>query len=161
MSGFRVDPSPEFLKNCKKLEKSHYRKNKKGGQEFKETVKQIVLELSDDPYQIPKTRQERPPHDSLEPPWEFRKLVFDMPRLSGASGCGRVIFMVHPAEELVVLLCAYTHAEEEGRPAEKYLKHLLEQVAAEEESGAAERALDPESPPPLPSLNDPEEPKSS
>ena len=66
---------------------------------------------------------------------EFRKLVFPMPGRSGASGEGRLMYLVNYNDYLIKLVWIYTHEEFASRPPEKDLKQLLQNILSEENEG--------------------------
>jgi len=144
MPGYQIEFGPDFIKSCERVEKSHYRKNPKGAKEFKIALQQVVADLSGDPFQIPRTRQEPSPHGTPESSWEFRKMELPLPRYSGAAGCGRIIYLVNRVEQRVWLLWIYTHKEEKGRPCDKTLLELIMQVLEQEKKEATARSLDPD-----------------
>ncbi len=60
--------------------------------------------------------------------WEFRKYYFDMPSLRGASGEGRLMYLVNRSQSVIWLFWIYTHSEFEKRPPEKILKQLIQEL---------------------------------
>lgn len=68
--------------------------------------------------------------------WEFRKYYFDMPSLRGASGQGRLMYLVNRSLTLIELVWIYTHNEFEKRPPDKNLKQLIQELIESQEEEA-------------------------
>lgn len=124
---FRISPSDKFTRSYKELRKRYY-KGDKAKQTFQDWITQIVTNLSTNP-QMPGTFLESWPRGMGQPEeWEFRKLYFDMPNLRGASGEGRLMYLVNRNQNLIKLVWIYTHEEFEKRPPDKNLKQLLQEL---------------------------------
>ncbi|MEM9121024.1 MAG: type II toxin-antitoxin system RelE/ParE family toxin [Cyanobacteria bacterium P01_F01_bin.56] len=129
---YRVIPSDKFARALKTLKKSY--KSKREAQAFADAIGDIVDNLIDQP---------RPDSSRLEPwpanlaspnDWEFRKLVFPIPARKGASGEGRLMYLVNDQRLLVRLVWLYTHEEFKKRPPEKDLKTLMRELLDDPES---------------------------
>lgn len=128
---FRVIASHKFTRTVKNLKKGY--KSKRSEQEFVDCIAGIVEFLTQDP---------RPDSSRLEPlpkgvdilNWEFRKLMFALPERSGASGEGRLMYLVNYGECLIKLVWIYTHEEFKGRPPEKDLKQMLQELLEEQDN---------------------------
>jgi len=112
----------------KKLGKGY--KSPREKQIFQRFIAQILKDLCSTP---------RPPKSALEPlpgkirlpqEYEFRKLRFAMPGLKGASGQGRLMYLINSAQNLIVLIWIYTHEQFERRPDEKSLEAVLQDAIA-------------------------------
>jgi hypothetical protein len=117
-------PTRNFERWLKKLFK-HY-KGERDKQAFQVFIVQLIDSLCLDP---------RPSNSALEPipgkitlpgEIEFRKLRFSMPGLRGASGQGRLMYLVNSVQNSIVLVWIYTHEEFAGRPEEKSLTATLQ-----------------------------------
>ncbi|MCY7394148.1 MAG: hypothetical protein LH647_22420 [Leptolyngbyaceae cyanobacterium CAN_BIN12] len=53
-----------------------------------------------------------------------------MPGLKGASGQGRLMYLINSAQNLIVLIWIYTHEQFERRPDEKSLEAVLQDAIA-------------------------------
>ena len=80
-----------------------------------------------DPYP-PQSRPEPLPRGmSLPQELKFSKLRFEMqPRLGGASGQGRLIYLVDSKRSRIVLLWIYTHEEFPKRPDDQGLRNEIQ-----------------------------------
>lgn len=119
-------PTRNFERWLKKLIKRY--KGDGDKQAFQEFISQLIDNLCIDP---------RPSNSALEPipgkmtlprELEFRKLRFAMPSLRGASGQGRLMYLINSVQNSLVLglVWIYTHEEFEGRPDEKSLETVLQ-----------------------------------
>ena len=61
---------------------------------------------------------------------EFRKLRFAIPDLRGASGQGRLMYLINSTQHKIILVWIYTHEEFAGRPDDKSLKVSLQDAIA-------------------------------
>ena len=128
---FKIIASDKFTRTAKSLKKGY--KSKRSEQEFVDCVAGIVEALTQDP---------RPDSSRLEPlpkgvdisDWEFRKLMFDLAGRSGASGEGRLMYLLKYSECLLKLVWIYTHEEFKGRPPEKDLKQMLQELLEEQDN---------------------------
>ena len=124
---YQIKPSETFRRDLEKLLKGHYRKDRRGGQELTKLLDEIIQDLARDPH----SRQSWPepwPKDISQPEgWEFRKLTFGMPRLRGASGQGRLMYLIDGFEKHLILSRIYTHEEYQGRPPDKELSQLIKE----------------------------------
>lgn len=131
---FQTRRSENFDKTYKALVKGHYRKNRRGREDFEKQLAGFVALLRSDP-RLP------PPFGGLEPwpkgtyreGWELRKLHFDPPELRGASGEGRLIYMIDTERSVVYLIWIYTHHEFPTRPPDKSLRQVVEEARQEAE----------------------------
>jgi hypothetical protein len=65
---------------------------------------------------------------SLAEPYEFRKLTFAVPGKAGASGEGRLMYLLDEENFKMLLVWIYTHAEFKKRPPDQELKQLLQNL---------------------------------
>ena len=121
-------PTRNFERWLKKLIKRY--KGSKDKQAFQVFIFQLIDNLCSD---------SRPSNSALEPipgkmalpqELEFRKLRFAMPGLRGASGQGRLMYLINSVQSSIVLVWIYTHEEYEGRPDEKSLEAVLQDAIA-------------------------------
>ena len=75
-----------------------------------------------------KSRFERPPKHTELGKTEFRKLEFNVPKLSGAISEGRLLYFYHPDANEIQLLMIYTHKDYPGRPSEDELRALFQEA---------------------------------
>ncbi len=143
MSGsatFRINPSDKFKRSYKELLKRHY-KGEKAKQAFEECVAQIVRDLSNNPFLAGSFAEGLPGGLRISEEWEFRKYYFDMPKLRGASGEGRLMYLVNRSQGVIKLVWIYTHSEFEKRPPDKTLKQLMQDLMesqAEEDEASSD-----------------------
>jgi hypothetical protein len=119
-------PTRNFERWLKKLIKRY--KSGRDKHAFQVFIGQLIDSLCIDP---------RPSNSALEPipgkmtlpgELEFRKLRFAMPGLRGASGQGRLIYLINSMQNSLVFVWIYTHEEFEGRPDEKSLEAVLQEA---------------------------------
>lgn len=122
---YKIKPSRKFLKSFKDLKKRYY-KGIKAQEAFTQTIKQITDHLSDDPFLA--QLEPLPGKLELSETYEFRKYRFKMPNLKGASGQGRLMFLVDHDQCEIVLIWLYTHQEFAKRPPDQQLKQSLEEM---------------------------------
>ena len=129
---YRVVPSDKFVRALKILKKTY--KSKRETQIFTDEIASIVEVLTYHP---------RPDSSRLEPwpanlnspdDWEFRKLVFPVPGRKGASGEGRLMYLVNDQRLVLRLVWLYTHEEFKKRPPDKDLKSLMRELLDDPES---------------------------
>ena len=129
---YRVVPSDKFTRALKTLKKSY--KSQRETKVFTDVIGDIVKAL---------THQPRPDSSRLEP-WpanlnspddcEFRKLVFSVPGRKGASGEGRLMYLVNDQRLIIQLVWLYTHEEFKKRPPDKDLKTLMRELLDDTEN---------------------------
>lgn len=128
--------SPKFLKvPARNFERSLRRliKRYKGSREkqaFIVFISQLVDELCDEPHSSNSAPEPIPGKMPLQEELEFRKLRFAMPGLRGASGQGRLMYLINSTQRKIILVWIYTHEEFEGRPDDKSLKVSLQDAMA-------------------------------
>ncbi len=142
---FRINPSDKFKRSYKELLKRYY-KGEKAKKSFQECIAQIVTNLSNDPF-LPNSFAEGWPGNLRKPEErEFRKYYFDRPGLRGASGQGRIMYLVDRTQSVIDLAWIYTHSEFPKRPPDKNLKQLLVELmeSQQEEENLSESNDDDE-----------------
>jgi hypothetical protein len=123
---FRIDSLPKFERSFKALKKGF--KSNRQAQQFLEAVTTLLQALAEEP-RHPNSRLEPIPKGvDLPDGCELRKLLFQVPGTSGASGEGRLIYWVNCPDSLIQLLWIYTHEEFKGRPPEKDLRQILREA---------------------------------
>jgi mRNA-degrading endonuclease YafQ of YafQ-DinJ toxin-antitoxin module len=129
---FRINPSDKFKRSYKELLKRHY-KGDKAKVAFQDCVAQIVKDLSNNPSVDGSFLEPWPGSLGKPEEWEFRKYYFDMPSLRGASGQGRLMYLVNHTQGVIKLVWLYTHSEFPKRPPDKSLKQLLQELMESQE----------------------------
>lgn len=124
---FLIKPFSKFTRSYKELLKRYY-KGDRAKQAFIEYVAKIAENLSNDPFLADSFTESSPGGLQIPEEWEFRKYYFDMPSLRGASGEGRLMYLVNRSQSVIWLLWVYTHSEYEKRPPEKNLKQLIQEL---------------------------------
>jgi mRNA-degrading endonuclease RelE of RelBE toxin-antitoxin system len=116
-------PTKNFERWLKKLIKRYKGKDK---QTFQRFIAQLIEHLCINPRPSNSALEPIPGKMSLPQALEFRKLRFAMPNLRGASGQGRLMYLINSEQKAIVLVWIYTHEEFEGRPEEKSLATALQ-----------------------------------
>ena len=144
MSGLSIFPirtSAQFQRSYKKLLKRYYKGDKAKGL-FIDFIDRMVKGLSEDPFRTDSLAERWPGGLAKPEEWEFRKYYFDMPSLGGASGEGRLMYLVNTTQRIILLLWLYTHDQFEKRPPDRSLKQLLQELiesqSASENSSSAD-----------------------
>jgi hypothetical protein len=130
---FRVIPSGKFERTARKLKKDY--KGQRSQQAFVDCLAAIVDALTKNSRLEASRLEPIPKGVEISNDQEFRKLVFPMPGRSGASGEGRLMYLVNYNDYLIKLVWIYTHEEFASRPPEKDLKQLLQNILSEENEG--------------------------
>ncbi|NET39624.1 MAG: hypothetical protein F6K19_47965 [Cyanothece sp. SIO1E1] len=129
---YRVVPSDKFVRALETLKKSY--KSKREAQAFTDAIGDIVEALTHQP-RLDSSRLEPWPANLNSPEdWEFRKLVFPVPRRKGASGEGRLMYLVNDQCLIIRLVWLYTHEEFKKRPPDKDLKTLMRELLDDPEN---------------------------
>jgi hypothetical protein len=128
---YKVVPSAKFTRNVKVLKQQY--KSKRAAQSFIDCIADIAKALALHP-QLEGSRLEPWPNLNY-PDWEFRKLIFLVPERSGASGEGRLMYLVNQQQRLIRLVWLYTHEEFKKRPPDKDLKTLMRELLDNTEDG--------------------------
>lgn len=122
---YRIVLSAKFVRAIKIFKKSY--KSKQEATAFTECISDIVEDLAQQP-NLENSRLEPWPAKLSYPKWEFRKLVFIVPHRKGASGQGRLMYLVNAERQIIQLVWLYTHKDFEKRPADKALKILMREL---------------------------------
>ncbi|MEG4282502.1 hypothetical protein QUB68_05190 [Microcoleus sp. A006_D1] len=131
---FHIKLSNKFERSQEELSRVRYRKNPAGLVKFLELIQKLIRILSVAPRPRPPLGHfEQWPKGSSREGWELWKLEFKMPQLQGASGQGRLIYLLDITKQEVVLVWIYTHAEFEKRPPDSSLKRLLRKIIEDDE----------------------------
>lgn len=133
-SKFLRVPTRNFERWLKRLIK--YYKGSREKQAFIAFVFQLIDELCDEPRPSNSAPEPIPGKMGLLQELEFRKLRFAMPGLRGASGQGRLMYLINSTQRKIILVWIYTHEEFEGRPDDKSLKVSLQDAIASLEEEA-------------------------
>lgn len=124
--GYQIRRLAKFETSYADLLKKHYRKDKKGREEFIKLVEDYIGELESSPCSDCVSDEEIFPADTADPDFDFRKKRWrNLPRLQGCAKFGRLMFVVYHPQKIVYLVWIYTHAEYQkpkSRPPEKDLK---------------------------------------
>jgi hypothetical protein len=97
-------------------------------QEMIEAISELVNHLSSNPYLSEANPEPLPKGLTVSDDWKFYKLRFRMPNLAGASGQGRLMYLVSENQKIIKLAWIYTHAEYEKRPNEQELRDVLREL---------------------------------
>jgi hypothetical protein len=128
---YQIKRLPKFDKSYKDLIKKHYRKNKKGEQEFSNLVQEFLdnQEFLTNPSSDEFSDSLNFPSNTAEEGFEFRKKRWRrLPYLQGASRFGRLIFLIYHPKKVIYLVWFYTHAEfqkPQSQPPDKELKQQI------------------------------------
>jgi mRNA-degrading endonuclease RelE of RelBE toxin-antitoxin system len=117
-------PTRNFERWLKKLFKRY--KGSRDKQAFQVFIAQLTDSLCFNPRPSNSAFEPIPGKITLSRELEFRKLRFAMPNLRGASGEGRLMYLINSVQNSIVLVWIYTHEEFEGRPDEKSLTSVLQ-----------------------------------
>ncbi len=117
-----------FERSLKKLIKRY--KGTKDRQAFQQFISQLLKDLCHDPCPSNSAIEPLPGKNIIPQEFEFRKLRFIMPGFKGASGQGRLMYLINSEQSLIVLVWIYTHEEFEKRPDDKSLKGSLQDALA-------------------------------
>ena len=127
---YKVIPSAKFTRNLKALKKQY--KSKRAAHSLITCIGDIVEALTSQPQ--PDGSRLEPWPNIHYPDWEFRKLIFPVPERSGASGEGRLMYLVNQQRLLILLVWLYTHEDFKKRPPEKDLKTLMRELLDDTEN---------------------------
>jgi len=105
-------------------------KGSKDKQAFQVFIFQLIDNLCSDPRPSNSALEPIPGKMALPKELEFRKLRFGMLGLKGASGQGRLMYLINSIQSSIILVWIYTHEEYEGRPDEKSLEAVLQDAIA-------------------------------
>lgn len=128
-SDFHLELGHKFQDSVEALHRATYgRSNKNGIAEFNNLVGKLLHSLLEWP-RVLRVRQEPFPSDIGEgvtgAGWTFHKLEFSTPRVGGSARHGRLMFMVHKDDRLIVAIAVYTHAQFAGRIPDASLEELV------------------------------------
>lgn len=130
---YQIKPSANFETSYQKLIRSHYRKAPQALERFNSFVSELLRGLTLKPRLGPPYSYREPwPKGSNREGWELWKFYFDMPGFTGASGQARLMYLIHEESLTVHPLWVYTHAEFEGRPADKDLQKVLKRLMSQQ-----------------------------
>lgn len=124
LEGYRFLITSCFERSYRDVCKKHYKKDTRGRGELDELVGVFLSSIKQD-YKHPQSSLEPWPNKTHQEPWELWKLRFTMPRQSGSSSYGRLIYCVDPVDRWVKLMLLYTHAEYEGRPSDQQIREAF------------------------------------
>jgi hypothetical protein len=126
---FQIEASSKFQRSYKLLLKRHC-KGARQKQALIDTISELVNNLAADP--LTDANPETLPRGlTIADEWRFYKLRFRMPNVTGASGQGRLMYLVNQNLKVIKLAWIYTHAEYEKRPEDRELKDLLRELLDE------------------------------
>lgn len=109
--------------------KTHYRKNKRGKEEFENLVDSFLQELEVEPRPADAVREPLPSRKCLPESCEFWKMKWrPLPGLYGQAAFGRLMYLIFEDKKIVVPFWLYTHAEygkpKSRPPSEDILKEI-------------------------------------
>ena len=122
--------SGNFENDLAKLEKAHYRKDKKSRNEFNCLIEFYLNQITKEPYCKELIHlgvrafiaNEPLPVNVESNGFAFRKIRFSMPGLVKLARYGRLIYVVNDTHLLIFPISIYTHIEYPKRPPNKDLK---------------------------------------
>ncbi|MGD1851603.1 MAG: hypothetical protein ACFCBU_13725 [Cyanophyceae cyanobacterium] len=121
--GYKVRPTSGFERDLKTLGKQFKGKEK---DDFKKQIKNISYGLTQEPR--PRgSDYETCPAKTERAGVELRKLRFKVNNRRGASGQGRLIYLISDEVKEVTLACLYTHAKYEKRPPDSTIRERIEE----------------------------------
>ena len=139
---YQVRYSSTFITSYKELKKTHFRKNAKGVAELEGFIEAVVGLLGYEPE--PPVDLARRYNDAIKDiapqkynskeylaQWEFRKLYFSIPTLSGTASMGRLMYVIDKSRKIVYLLYVYSHQQYEKRPPEGMMNELFKSLKRE------------------------------
>ncbi len=124
---FQIEASSKFQRSYKLLLKRHY-KGDHQKEVFINAIGELVSRLASDPYLSEANPEPLPRGLVISDDWKFYKCRFRMPSLAGASGQGRLMYLVSQNQKMIKLVWIYTHAEYEKRPEEQELRVLIREL---------------------------------
>jgi hypothetical protein len=119
---YQIVPLERFESSLKKLIKNHYRKNERARNSFLDLIDNFIKELRENPCSNYFSDDENFPKGSYDQKLKFRKIKFRTPELKGASGCGRLMYVVCETRCTFYLVWVYTHEEFSKRPSDDDLR---------------------------------------
>lgn len=124
---YSIKFTASYERDLAQVARKHYRKVPATSlNELSDLLSQFYTTLETDPR--PRGSALEPwPKKAHQPPWEFRKARFEMPGLHGASQQGRIMYLLHPTEQVVVLVFLYTHKEYPEYLDDKTLRKRLQE----------------------------------
>lgn len=116
---FEIEAIDSFTADLRKAQKSIYKKDSRGREEFAALIERALEAVRNDPYATRYPNQvsgntERFPPGYARDDCLLRKLRFALPRTRGATAFGRIIFRVHTEDRVICLLAFYTHQAHAG-----------------------------------------------
>lgn len=116
---FEIEAIDSFTADLRKAQKSIYRKDLRGREEFAALIERALVAVQSDPYATRYPNQvsgntERFPPGYARDNCLLRKLRFALPRAHGATAFGRIIFRVRMEDRVISLLAFYTHQAHSG-----------------------------------------------
>lgn len=143
---YKIILSRKFQRTAKVLKRRHY-KGKRSQEIFTKFISQIVKSLRDNPFPLGSEPENIPKSFKGSRELEFQKYSFTMPNSEGASGQGRLMYLVDREKYTVELVWIYTHEEFPKRPSDKDLKQVLEEIQQAREQREHEEVENPENQP--------------
>lgn len=129
-SGCRLEFGDSFEPSLLAFEKANYgRKDTKGRDEARAMVESVVARLLEWPAVAGSHPEPYPPGSgeaAAKQGWLLFKIEFHTPRLTGDAGCGRLIYLVHKQDQIVVPLVVYTHKQYPGRVPNQSLEEMID-----------------------------------
>lgn len=125
---FGIKYSIKFESTYKRILRAHYRHRPDDAEAFEELFDTLEEVLAVDPY--PPVSVGVPwPGKFGRSDWDLCKCKFQMPGLGGASGEGRLLYLVDQQAKVVCLLWVYTHEEHRIQPPTKELRQVVREAA--------------------------------
>lgn len=147
-NNYQIRLLPKFEITYKALLKKHYRKDRKGAEEFKQLVEDLIEELKINPCSDLIADLLAFPSNTAEQGFEFRKKRWRrLPKLKGAARFGRLIYLVCLPKKIVYLIWIYTHAEYQDPYPQPPAKDLAVEVNSAMQESLSEPDIEPTIPP--------------
>lgn len=127
---FAIEIGSSFAADLRRAQKSVYKKDSRGREEFAALVENALISIRLDPYSNAYPNQvkgttERYPAGHAREKCLLRKLRFTLPRSAGATSFGRILFDVHTEDYVIRVLAFYTHQDYPGNYSnEELIKRL-------------------------------------
>lgn len=119
LNPFSIEKTDQFKRTFKKLAKAY-------GNDFLETVAEILENLIEEQYPINSRREPLPKKIQLPEGWTFHKLEFKYGK--GASGQIRLMYLVNDIDCIIQLMWIYNHEQFAKRPGDKELKNVIKDI---------------------------------
>lgn len=122
----KIRPCETFSRSVDKIIKAHYKRDARSRTAFLTLLTNFSTNLCADPTGL--GSPEPWPTGTYVEGWEFHKIRFRMPGLSGNAGQGRYMYLFNRAAGELIPLLVYTHEQYEERPSSHTLSEIMKQL---------------------------------